>query len=173
MEESGSESLMQIVHPPATFGELALRLGLAMICGMLLGLNREFHHKPAGLRTHALVSLGAALITLIALGFCSQDIAGASRVIQGIVAGIGFIGGGVILHRDDTRGVHGLPTAASVWVVAGIGIATGAGLWHAALLSLALTLITLSVGGRIDARIRERMQGKATGVVTSAPIDDD
>jgi putative Mg2+ transporter-C (MgtC) family protein len=167
---------MQTVHPPATFLELALRLALAVACGMALGLNRELHHKPAGLRTHALVALGSALFTLIALSGSPADFVGASRVIQGIVAGIGFIGGGVILHRDDPRGVHGLPTAASIWIGSAIGIATGAGLWHAALLALALTLFTLSVGGRIDARIREQLQRKKTGVagvVTSAPIDDD
>jgi putative Mg2+ transporter-C (MgtC) family protein len=167
---------MQTIHPPANFLELALRLALAMACGMVLGLNREFHHKPAGLRTHALVTLGAALFTVIALSVSPGELVSASRVIQGIVAGIGFIGGGVILHRDDPRGVHGLPTAASIWVGSAIGIATGAGLWHAALTGLALTLFTLAVGGRIDARIRERLQRQKSGVagvVTSAPIDDD
>src|SRR3954463_5647427 len=88
---------------------LALRLGLATILGAAIGLNREMSLKPAGLRTHAMVSLGAALLAHIGLelGQSATDGAAAARIIQGMVAGIGFIGGGVILHRHDVRAVHG------------------------------------------------------------------
>jgi putative Mg2+ transporter-C (MgtC) family protein len=85
-----------------------------------------------------------------------------SRVLQGIVAGIGFIGGGVILHRRDSKGVHGLSTAASIWVVAAAGIAMGGGMWRTALVTVILALIILAGGAPIDdalrrARLRRRL----------------
>src|SRR6476646_5381835 len=131
---------------------LALRLGLATLLGATVGLNREISLKPAGLRTHALVALGSALLAYVGLqlGQSASDGAAASRIVQGMVAGIGFIGGGVILHRHDVRGVHGLTTAASIWVVAATGAAVGTGLWRAALMAIVLALIILSVGRRID-----------------------
>jgi putative Mg2+ transporter-C (MgtC) family protein len=142
---------METISVPADTVALALRLALATILGAAVGLNREMSLKPAGLRTHALVSLGAALLTYVGLQFGrpSGDMAGASRVVQGMVAGIGFIGGGVILHRG--RGaVHGLTTAASIWIVAATGVATGAGLWRAATISIVLTLAVLTIGHSVD-----------------------
>jgi putative Mg2+ transporter-C (MgtC) family protein len=135
-------------------GQILLRMLVATAIGTALGLNREIHGKPAGMRTHALVSLGAALITIISLELTTRDgqIDGGAvlRTIQGIMAGIGFLGGGVILRDDSHQSVHGLTTAASVWVVASLGIACGAGQWLTALMALALTFIVLIVLGRIE-----------------------
>src|SRR5262245_23181289 len=142
---------METVSVPSDTAALALRLALATVLGAAVGLNREISLKPAGLRTHALVSLGAALLTYVGLQFGrpTGDMAAASRVVQGMVAGIGFIGGGVILHRG-TRAVHGLTTAASILIVAATGVATGAGLWQAATIAIVLTLVVLTIGHHID-----------------------
>ncbi len=107
----------------------AARLGLAVVLGTVLGLERERVHSSAGLRTHMLVCLGAAVMVL------AGDVAGfghdaESRVIQGIIVGIGFLGGGTILKVSERVEVHGLTTAASIWLTASVGIAAGLGhLW--------------------------------------------
>lgn len=139
--------------PPADLLHLAARLGLAVVLGSIVGVNRELRQKPAGLRTHALVALGAALVTVVGT-LMTGDSGTLGRLVQGLLAGIGFIGGGVILHRDDTQGVHGLTTAAAVWLVAGVGIAVGAGLWVAGVIAIGLTLVVLAVGAPIDERLR-------------------
>lgn len=144
---------MESISVPADTLMLAIRLGLATLLGGAVGLNREISLKPAGLRTHALVSLGAAIATYIGLQLShyeSGDAAATGRIIQGLVAGVGFIGGGVILHKPEAEMVRGLTTAASIWVVAAIGIAAGAGLWRAAVLAVVLSLIVLTVGLPID-----------------------
>ena len=147
---------MDVVSLPASLSEVMLRLVLATLLGAGLGINREMFLKPAGLRTHALVSLGAALATLIGLLLTSGpmgDVSAPGRVIQGIVAGIGFIGGGVILHLKDVRTVQGLTTAASIWVVSATGVAVGAGLWRAGLVAVVLALLVLTLGRVIDRAI--------------------
>ena len=143
---------MDAVAAPDTFVDMAGRLVLATAFGGLVGLNRERVGKPAGLRTHALVALGAAQLTVVALLFGHGDPSAPGRVLQGVIAGVGFIGAGVILHRGDAQGVHGLTTAAAIWVVAAIGVATGAGLWRTAAVSLALILLVLTGGDAIDRR---------------------
>jgi putative Mg2+ transporter-C (MgtC) family protein len=143
--------------PPADLVHLAARLGLAVVLGGIVGVNRELRQKPAGLRTHALVALGAALVTVVGT-LMTADSGTFGRLVQGLLAGIGFIGGGVILHRDDTQGVHGLTTAAAVWLVAGVGIAVGAGLWAAGVIAIGLTLVVLAVGAPIDERLRPPRQ---------------
>ena len=113
------------------------RLGLAVVLGTILGLDRERVHSAAGLRTHMLVCLGAAVMVLAGhvAGFGHDA---SSRVIQGIVAGIGFLGAGTILKVSDKVEVYGLTTAASIWVTAAVGIAAGLGhLW----LSVVATLL--------------------------------
>jgi putative Mg2+ transporter-C (MgtC) family protein len=143
---------MDGVTVPADDWALAMRLGLAALFGGVLGVNRELALKPAGMRTHALVSLGAALATVtgLALTLPGGDSAAPSRIIQGIVAGIGFIGSGVILHRRDNHTVEGLTTAASIWVIAATGVAVGAGLWRASLMVVIISLLLLIVGSPID-----------------------
>jgi putative Mg2+ transporter-C (MgtC) family protein len=146
---------MDAVSLPTDIWSLALRLFAATLLGAALGLNRELSMKPAGLRTHALVALGAALATLTGLmltAYPAGDPAAASRVVQGIFAGVGFIGGGVILHRGDNRTV-GLTTAASIWIVAAAGVAAGAGLWRASLIAVTLALAILSLGARVDRKL--------------------
>jgi putative Mg2+ transporter-C (MgtC) family protein len=141
---------MDAAAVPASWGEIVVRLALATLFGGLVGLNREWQGKPAGLRTHALVSLGGAQLTVVALFLGTGDDSAPSRVLQGVVAGVGFIGAGVILHRPDGRHVEGLTTAAAIWMVAAIGIAAGAGLWRTAGASLGLTLFVLIAGDAID-----------------------
>ena len=105
----------------------ASRLGLAAVFGAIVGYQRERVHSTAGLRTHMLVCLGAAFFILapIEAGASPSDV---SRVVQGIVAGVGFLGAGAILKMGERGEVHGLTTAASIWLTAAIG--TGAGLGH-------------------------------------------
>ena len=144
---------MESISLPADTLTLATRLGLAALLGAAVGLNREISLKPAGLRTHALVSLGAAIATYVGLQLShyeAGDVAATGRIIQGLVAGVGFIGGGVILHKPEAEMVRGLTTAASIWVVAATGIAAGAGLWQAAVLAVVLSLIVLTLGLPID-----------------------
>ncbi len=144
---------MDVISIPPDNWSLAWRLAVAALLGSALGLNREMALKPAGLRTHALVSLGAALATITGLALTvapGSDPAAPSRVIQGIVAGVGFIGSGVILHRRHERTVEGLTTAASIWVIAATGVAVGAGLWRAALCVVIISLLLLVIGGSID-----------------------
>ena len=141
---------MDQISTPSSFLELLGRLTLAVALGAAVGLNRERLGKPAGLRTHALVSLGGALFTLIGLLLQPDDPATTGRVIQGITAGIGFIGAGVIMHRPDTQAVHGLTTAAAIWVVAAVGVAVGCGLWRISLTASGLTLLVLIAGEGVD-----------------------
>jgi putative Mg2+ transporter-C (MgtC) family protein len=143
---------MDPVNVPADTIALAGRLALATLLGAALGVNREISLKPAGLRTHALVSLGAALVTIVGLQLAHSggDTAAPGRIIQGLVAGIGFIGGGVILHRRDAQAVHGLTTAASIWIASGTGVAVGTGLWRGAVAAVILSLIVLSLGRPLD-----------------------
>ena len=127
--------------------------------GAVIGLERQITHKPAGLRTHMLVSFGAALFVLIPLLITTdQDSreAAVSRVIQGITAGVGFIGAGEILresqHDSKLAQVHGLTSAAAIWVCAALGIAAGCGLWQLALTGSVMSLVVLSVFGRLEKR---------------------
>ncbi|HEX2078446.1 MAG TPA: MgtC/SapB family protein [Longimicrobium sp.] len=142
--------------------EILLRLGAATLIGCALGLNRELAGKPAGMRTHALVALGTALVTLTGMVLAGQDgefdSNSVSRVIQGIVAGIGFLGGGTILKSDSGEQISGLTTAASLWVVACLGIACGVGLWAMALVALGLALLVLTLGERLE-RVLHRLLG--------------
>lgn len=136
-------------EPVPTWTEVVIRLFIATGLGAAIGLDRELTLKPAGLRTHALVSLGAALLTASALQLgVRNDVThadAASRVIQGVVAGIGFIGGGVILHADG-RNVKGLTTAASIFVAAALGVSCGIGRWRVAVVAAGLALVVLTLG---------------------------
>ena len=121
---------------------VTLRLVLAVLLGGLLGMEREQQGKEAGVRTHMLVSLGAALFVLV------PDMAGAmddamSRVIQGVVAGVGFLGAGTILKSNRNDEVKGLTTAAGVWLTAAIGVTIGLGHEATALLAAAMAFVIL------------------------------
>jgi putative Mg2+ transporter-C (MgtC) family protein len=119
--------------------ELALRLVLAAAFGAIIGWQREKAHKPAGLRTHMLIAIGAALFTVVSInGFIGGN---PSQVAAGVVTGIGFLGAGAIMHRG--RSVEGLTTAASIWAVAAIGLAVGAGMYLLALLTAIIVFLVL------------------------------
>ena len=121
---------------------MVVRLLVAASLGAVIGYQRERSGKPAGLRTHILILIGAALFTLASLfGFGSM--ADVSRVAAGVVAGIGFIGAGAIIHRGGGDMVTGLTTAATIWAVAAIGLAAGAGMFLVAGVATGITLIIL------------------------------
>jgi len=136
---------------PADTNEVIVRLFAAAAIGACIGLDREVRRKPAGMRTHALVALGSALVTLVVVRFdpAALHVDAISRAIQGIIAGVGFLGGGAILKAEHEM-VSGLTTAASIWLVASLGIACGVGQWVAALIALAFALIILIVGGPVE-----------------------
>lgn len=122
--------------------QLCVRLLVAVVLGAVLGFERETAGASAGLRTHMLVSLGCALFMIIPLqaGIHLEDM---SRVLQGITAGIGFLGAGAILKSQDEKQVTGLTTAASIWLTAAIGVAAGMGREGTAVLSAVFALIIL------------------------------
>jgi putative Mg2+ transporter-C (MgtC) family protein len=139
--------------------DAALRLGSAVAIGGLVGFDRGLRQKPAGLRTHALVSLGAALMTYTGLELAPAYPGDNTRVLQGIIAGVGFLGGGVILRDSQDQRVRGLTTAASIWIVAGLGMACGAGHWRTALVASAFTLLVLVAGRRIEQLLAAPLTG--------------
>ncbi|MEO8312880.1 MAG: MgtC/SapB family protein [Caldimonas sp.] len=132
------------VSDPAQLTRIVVRLVLAAVLGGALGYERERSGKAAGLRTHMLVAVGAALVMLVPQqgGMAVGDL---SRVIQGIVTGVGFLGAGAIIKHRSEHSVQGLTTAAGVWMTAAIGIACGLGRDATAVISTVLALIVLSV----------------------------
>jgi putative Mg2+ transporter-C (MgtC) family protein len=128
---------------------LTVRLIVAMIFGAVIGIQRERAGKPAGLRTHMLVSLGAAVF-IIASGEFGMNPDSISRVIQGLVTGIGFLGAGAILKLYDKRAVEGLTTAAGIWMTAALGVAVGLGRFGLALVATLLAWMTLSLVRQLE-----------------------
>ncbi len=128
----------------AEFTRLMLRLLLAAFLGGLLGIEREKKGKAAGVRTHMLVSMGAALFVLLATQGGMKDTE-LSRVLQGVIAGIGFLGAGTILKAEREEKVYGLTTAAGIWLTAAIGVAAGLGRESTAVLSTLLALGVLAL----------------------------
>jgi putative Mg2+ transporter-C (MgtC) family protein len=138
---------------PPTFSDAILRLALAAALGGAIGLEREYHHKPAGLRTNMLIALGSALFSILSVelgaGAGSPD-----RIAAQVVTGIGFLGAGAILRSGEN--VHGLTTAATIWVNAAIGIAAGLGSYVVAAGAAMLTLTVLAIVPFIERRFEER-----------------
>jgi putative Mg2+ transporter-C (MgtC) family protein len=128
---------------------LTVRLIVAMIFGAVIGIQRERAGKPAGLRTHMLVSSGAAVF-VIASGEFGMHPDSISRVIQGLATGIGFLGAGAILKLYDKRAVEGLTTAAGIWMTAALGVAVGLGRFGLALVATLLAWITLSLVRQLE-----------------------
>lgn len=145
----------------ATQIDLALRLTVGLVLGALIGFERELHRQPAGFRTHSLVSLGAALFTVVsAFGF-GGDLVDPTRIAAQIVSGIGFIGAGTILqHRGHIRG---LTTAASLWAVAAVGTAAGAGLYVVAVVGTLLILVVLSLLDSVENFAKRRLRLPPSG----------
>src|SRR5207237_9345507 len=147
------EELSGGLHEVGPLVRVLVRLVAAAVLGGLLGVERQYEHKSAGMRTHMLVALGAALFTAAPLvGQVSAD--GVTRIIQGIAAGIGFIGGGTILKMTDQHEVRGLTTAANIWLAAAVGATAGAGWVVPAAVGTFLALIILFVLIRIENWLR-------------------
>ena len=133
--------------------DLAWRLLLAAGLGAAVGLEREYRQKPAGLRTNILIALGSALFTILSISM-GHESGTADRIAAQIVTGIGFLGGGAILRSGNT--VHGMTTAATIWVNAAIGVAAGAGQFALATVTAALTLVVLVVLPPIESYFERR-----------------
>lgn len=140
---------------PNDWQTLTLRLSVALLVGLAIGWNREQHGRPAGLRTFAIVSIGAAIFTMIPLQldvplndstFSSAN--ALSRTLQGVATGVGFLGAGIILHPTQNKfgkpEVKGLTSAATIWLAAGLGAAAGCGLWQMSLIGTLFALVILS-----------------------------
>ena len=152
---SGLPDARQLAH-------VLIRLVAATLMGAVVGIQRERAGKPAGMRTHILVTLGTAVFVLACVGVgMSSD--GLSRVIQGVVTGIGFIGAGSILKLNEERDVKGLTTAASVWMMAAIGVAVGLGSLGVALLSTLFTMIILGLTALFDVRAEKKLAASVDG----------
>ena len=143
------------------FTRVTLRMLVALLLGAVIGWDRERRDADAGLRTHMLVSLGAALFVLVPAeaGMSKEDL---SRVVQGIVSGIGFLGAGTVLKDRSEGRIHGLTTAGSIWATAAIGMAAGMGRESTALLATAFILVVLSLLRNVGRRIRDTGDGDDT-----------
>src|ERR671913_268394 len=152
---SGLPDARQLVH-------VLIRLIAATLLGAVVGMQREKAGKPAGLRTHMLVTLGTAVFVLACSGV-GMSLDGLSRVIQGIVTGIGFIGAGSILKLSEERDIQGLTTAAGIWMTAATGVAVGLGSLGVAALSTLFTLIILTLAGLYEFRAEEQRAANVKG----------
>ena len=133
--------------------DLVWRLLLAAGLGAAVGLEREYRQKPAGLRTNILIALGSALFTILSISL-GHDSGNTDRIAAQVVTGIGFLGGGAIMRNRDT--VHGMTTAATIWVNAAIGVAAGTGQYLLATVTTALTLVVLVVLPPIETYFERR-----------------
>jgi len=135
--------------------EMMLRLFGATIAGMVVGINRDIHNKPIGMRTLALVALGSAIVILSGSVYeglhFGQD--AVSRVVQGILTGLGFLGAGTILRAKDGTEVQGLTTASTVWIAAALGVTAGLGAWFITIAGTVVTLVVLTFGKRLEDRL--------------------
>ena len=135
--------------------ELIARLAVALLLGGVIGVEREFNHQPAGFRTHSLVALGASIFTVVSAHAFREFDGDPTRIAAQIVTGIGFIGAGTILRHGGS--VRGLTTAASLWSVAGVGMASGAGLYAVAVGGAVLVLVVLAVFDRLERTVKGMM----------------
>jgi putative Mg2+ transporter-C (MgtC) family protein len=145
-----------------TWQEILLRLGMATLAGCAIGLNRDLHGKPIGLKTLGIVGLSTATVVVLAVQFAEPGKISdaASRVIQGILTGIGFLGAGVIVRESDRFRVRGLTSAACTFLAACLGIACGAGQWPIVGTALALAFLVLTVGNRTEHWLHRKLGGK-------------
>ena len=137
------------------FTRFVVRLLLAVILGAAIGYERERRRRAAGLRTHMLIALGVALVVIAAerSAFAPTDL---SRVLQGVLAGIGFLGAGAILKRGESEQVKGLTTAASVWATSAIAISAGLGRATMAIIATIIALLILAVLSPLERRMRTK-----------------
>jgi len=148
-----------------------LRLFLAAVFGGVVGWEREFHEKGAGLRTHMLICVGACLFSLVTLEIGSRfPNADVMRIVQGLLIGIGFLGGGVIFTRGGS--VQGLTTAAGLWVLTGVGLAVGFGYYFLGALGMAFAFIIIAALKSADAWLRRRFASQRRGHEAEETRDD-
>ena len=152
--------------------EIVLRLGVATLAGGLIGLDRDLHGKPIGLKTLGLVGLATAMVVMLALppGEATRIADATSRVIQGILTGIGFLGAGVIVRGEHRLRVHGLTSAACAWLAACAGIACGVGQWRIVGVGLAIAFILLVIGHRLERWLHRALGGK-DAPTRNSPVD--
>ncbi len=143
------------LHDRQQIARIVIRLLAAFILGGVVGIQRERSHKPAGLRTHMLVCLGTAVF-ITSCGAVGMAFDAQSRVIQGIVTGLGFIGAGSILKLSQEHEIRGLTTAAGVWMTAAIGVTVGLGALGIAILATILTLIILAVATKVEKFVQRK-----------------
>ncbi|MFC1804273.1 MgtC/SapB family protein [Candidatus Omnitrophota bacterium] len=136
--------------------QIIIRLTLAVVLSGLVGLERQMHRRHAGLRTHILVCLGSCLIMLTSLYvfdiYINKVPLDPARIAAGVIAGIGFLGAGTIIRESDR--IRGLTTAASLWVIAGIGLAVGCGFFVGAVYTTVLVLVVLFFLRRLEAQVK-------------------
>jgi uncharacterized membrane protein YhiD involved in acid resistance len=148
----------------------AVRLLIATGLGGLIGLQRELSGKPAGLRTNMLICLGAALVTHVSLALPARlGIGDPARIAAQIITGIGFLGAGTIMR--SRHAVHGLTSAATIWVVAAVGLAVGAGFERQAALAAVLIILALAGLGKVEARLLGQGTMTASLIVDNAAAD--
>jgi putative Mg2+ transporter-C (MgtC) family protein len=151
------DELTRGLHDPQQIARVVIRLIAAMILGGLVGIQRQRSHKPAGLRTHMLVCLGTAVF-VTSCGAVGMGVDSQSRVIQGIVTGLGFIGAGSILKLSHEHEIKGLTTAAGIWMTAAIGVSVGLGAIGIAILATILALIILAVATKFENFVQEKRE---------------
>ena len=146
------------------YREIVLRLLSAVSIGCAIGIDRILHGKPTGIKTLGLVALGASLMTMASMDFATvhgkYDASAVSRVIQGVITGVGFLGAGVIVHEQGNPKVHGLTTAASIWITAALGIVCGMGSWQIAGVALSIVLVLFLVGRPLERMMHRRWLDK-------------
>jgi putative Mg2+ transporter-C (MgtC) family protein len=136
--------------------ELAIRLLTAAVLGGILGLEREIRQKSAGLRTNILITIGSALFTLMSIELADGPTSDPARIAAQIVTGIGFLGAGAIMRNGAS--IHGLTTAATVWVNAAVGVAAGGGEYHLAVIATVVTLVVLLMLEPIERALARRLE---------------
>lgn len=135
--------------------DVILRLGGATLIGAAIGLNRDLHGKPIGVRTLGLVGLASAMVVLV-VAPDGDDFNATSRVIQGVLTGIGFLGAGVIVRRNIGKGIHGLTSAACAWTTACLGMVCGLAAWPIVGTGVVLVFVLLIFGGPFERMIHRR-----------------
>jgi putative Mg2+ transporter-C (MgtC) family protein len=145
------------------WSDIILRLGVATLAGCLIGLNRDLRGKPIGLKTLGIVGLSTATVVVVAVQFTeiARITDATSRVIQGILTGIGFLGAGVIVREREPLRVRGLTSAACAFLAACIGIVSGAGEWRIVATALVIALVLLTVGRRTERFLHRAFGGRA------------
>ena len=168
-------SLDSLLHTGALDpGEVVLRLGIAVVFGLIVGFDREVRDKPAGLRTHAMISLAACSLTVVALGLVGEVPAGSGsvgradplRAIEAVATGVAFLGAGAIIHGRGN--VHGLTTGAGMWLAGAIGLACGGGFYFLAVVVTTFGIVLLAVLGVIEKRVIRDRPERGAGMTTDS-----